>query len=151
MRGGVGDHRLEARSRLLLAHRALGGRGARGVQAPDEVVADALELGEPEHPRRAGPVVIAGDRVRRQIALEARDLLAQRGAGGRGGIRWVVGAWWCVGREQAGHGQPPIGARGFVPQKTWVPSIPIRCTRTMFSTMDFAVARPTPTGPPLAL
>jgi len=37
--------------------------------------------------------------------------------------------------------QPPIGARGFDPQKTWVPSIPTRCTSTVFNTMDLAVAR----------
>src|SRR5207302_763479 len=47
--------------------------------------------------------------------------------------------------------QPPIGARGFDPQKTWVPSIPTRCTSTVFNTIDFAVAVPTPTGPPEAL
>ena len=50
-----------------------------------------------------------------------------------------------------GHGQPPMGARGFAPQKIWVPSMPMRCTRTMFSTIDLAVAVPTPTGPPDAL
>ena len=51
-----------------------------------------------------------------------------------------------------GHcGQPPMGARGFAPQKIWVPSMPIRCTSTMLSTIDFAVAVPTPTGPPLAV
>ena len=44
-------------------------------------------------------------------------------------------------------GQPPIGARGFLPQKICVPSIPTRCTATVFSTIDFAVAVPTPTGP----
>ena len=43
------------------------------------------------------------------------------------------------------------GARGLAPQKSCVPSIPMRCTSTMFSTIDFAVAVPTPTGPPLAL
>ena len=47
--------------------------------------------------------------------------------------------------------QPPIGARGLAPQKSWVPSIPMRWTRTMFRTIDFAVAVPTPTGPPPAL
>ena len=47
--------------------------------------------------------------------------------------------------------QPPMGARGLAPQKSCVPSMPIRCTSTMLSTIDFAVAVPTPTGPPLAL
>ena len=43
------------------------------------------------------------------------------------------------------------GLVGFAPQKSCVPSIPMRCTSTMFSTIDFAVAVPTPTGPPPAL
>ncbi len=47
--------------------------------------------------------------------------------------------------------QPPIGALGLAPQKTSVPIIPMMCTRTMFSTIDFAVAVPTPTGPPEAV
>jgi hypothetical protein len=46
---------------------------------------------------------------------------------------------------------PPIGARGLAPQKTCVPSIPISVTNTRLRTIDFAVAVPTPTGPPLAL
>jgi hypothetical protein len=32
-----------------------------------------------------------------------------------------------------------------------VPTIPTMCTMTVFSTIDFAVAVPTPTGPPLAV
>jgi hypothetical protein len=32
-----------------------------------------------------------------------------------------------------------------------VPTIPTMCTITVFSTIDFAVAVPTPTGPPLAV
>ena len=54
-------------------------------------------------------------------------------------------------RPRPPSAQPPIGARGFAPQKICVPSIPMTCTSTRFSTIDFAVARPTPTGPPLAL
>ncbi len=46
---------------------------------------------------------------------------------------------------------PPIGALGFAPQKTSVPIIPMMWTKTMFKTMDFAVAVPTPTGPPEAV
>ena len=49
-----------------------------------------------------------------------------------------------------GPAHPPIGARGFAPQNSCVPSIPMRCTSTMFNTIDFAVAVPTPTGPPRA-
>ena len=44
--------------------------------------------------------------------------------------------------------QPPIGALGFDPQKICVPTIPTTWTSTVFSTIDFAVAVPTPTGPP---
>ena len=47
--------------------------------------------------------------------------------------------------------QPPIGARGLAPQKTSVPIIPMMWTKTMFRTIDFAVAVPTPTGPPEAV
>src|SRR5436305_6046996 len=49
------------------------------------------------------------------------------------------------------HPQPPIGARGLAPQKIWVQIIPIRCMATILSTIDFAVAAPTPTGPPPAV
>ena len=55
------------------------------------------------------------------------------------------------GGQRSGPGYPPIGARGLAPQKTCVPSIPISVTSTRFSTIDLAVARPTPTGPPEAL
>ena len=59
----------------------------------------------------------------------------------RAGVRW---AHVC-------HRQPPIGARGLAPQKICVPTIPMTCTSTRLSTIDFAVALPTPTGPPPAL
>jgi len=50
-----------------------------------------------------------------------------------------------------GSAQPPIGARGFAPQNTCDPIMPIRCTSTMLRIIDFAVAQPTPTGPPEAV
>src|SRR5437763_2240676 len=53
--------------------------------------------------------------------------------------------------EWEAHSHPPIGALGLAPQKSWVPAMPIRCTPTRLSTIDFAVAVPTPTGPPLAV
>ena len=59
------------------------------------------------------------------------------------------GAWTRACKAACAQAYPPIGARGFAPQNTCVPSIPITCTR--LSTIDFAVALPTPTGPPLAL
>ena len=49
------------------------------------------------------------------------------------------------------HGHPPIGALGLVPQKICVPTMPTRWTITVLSTIDLAVAVPTPTGPPLAV
>src|SRR5208283_960409 len=61
---------------------------------------------------------------------------------------------WLVGLLRSvllAHAHPPIGALAFPPQKTWVPNMPIRWIRIRLSTIDFAVARPTPTGPPLAL
>jgi hypothetical protein len=58
-----------------------------------------------------------------------------------------------IGKRRLGRmaPQPPIGARGLAPQKICVQIIPIRCIATMLTTIDFAVAVPTPTGPPLAL
>jgi hypothetical protein len=46
---------------------------------------------------------------------------------------------------------PPMGAFGLKPQKICVVTIPIRCTATVLKTIDFAVAVPTPTGPPDAV
>ena len=59
----------------------------------------------------------------------------------------------------AGGGPVPLRASlsrlsralGFEPQKICVPTIPTRWTITVFSTIDFAVAVPAPTGPPPAL
>ena len=50
-----------------------------------------------------------------------------------------------------GPDQPPIGARGLAPQNSCVPSMPMMCTETRLTTIDLAVATPTPTGPPLAV
>ena len=89
----------------------------------------------------------------RKLGVETGDLRAQ-GAADRRQVGRLDGGkieGSGEGSSRDGHGQPPIGARGLAPQKTWVPSIPIRCTSTMLSTIDFAVAVPTPTGPPLAL
>ena len=69
-------------------------------------------------------------------------------AGGLAGVMSAVGDDSCSSADTA---HPPIGAFGLAPQKTWVPTIPIKWTKIMFKTIDFAVAVPTPTGPPLAL
>lgn len=53
--------------------------------------------------------------------------------------------------HQSRGNYPPMGARGFWPQKICVPSAAINCTSTRLSTIDLAVALPTPTGPPSAL
>jgi hypothetical protein len=133
--------------------------------AVGQPVAERLQLAQAEQPGArlgAGPGAgdpgahaAGGDRGG-ELALQARNLLlegAPRGPlvdldcgkadlGERGDLRAF---------DHCGHRQPPIGARGLAPQNTWVPSIPMRCTSTMLSTMDFAVAVPTPTGPPLAV
>jgi hypothetical protein len=139
--------------------------GADLRSAVGEAVPQLLQLRQPQQAgTRAQVVSRAGDPGanpargygRGQLALQAGDLLLQAPPGrtlvDRDGER--------LGRERrggdgtiedGGHSQPPMGARGFAPQKTCVPNIPMRCTRTMLSTIDFAVAVPTPTGPPLAL
>lgn len=56
-------------------------------------------------------------------------------------------------RQQRCHARdavhPPIGALAFPPQNSAVPTIPIRWIPMMFATIDWAVALPTPTGPPV--
>jgi hypothetical protein len=54
-------------------------------------------------------------------------------------------------RSACRAGYPPMGALGLRPQKICDPIMPIRCTSTMFRIIDFAVALPTPTGPPEAV
>ena len=68
----------------------------------------------------------------------------------------VVGAPFEVGRggEDGGHEyvlQFPMGALGERPQNSWVPSRPMMWINTMLRIIERAVARPTPTGPPLAV
>ena len=86
-----------------------------------------------------GVVGLAAGLDRRRVML---DLLVGLPGGGR--LLLLSGSILA-------HAQPPIGARALAPQKICVPSMPIMCTSTMFSTIDLAVALPTPTGPPLAL
>ncbi len=72
---------------------------------------------------------------------------------------WITGETTMTRQARTIHGSkrrviprhPPIGALGFAPQNTCEPIIPIRCTSTMFKIIDFAVACPTPTGPPEAV
>jgi hypothetical protein len=65
---------------------------------------------------------------------------------------WVASAGVIAGDpRQRRLSYPPIGALGFAPQKTTVPSMPMMWTATMLKTIDFAVAVPTPTGPPEAV
>jgi hypothetical protein len=54
-------------------------------------------------------------------------------------------------RRDSGRTHPPIGALGLAPQNSCVPSAATTCTPTMLTIIDFAVATPTPTGPPLAV
>jgi hypothetical protein len=135
------------------------GLPAQGAQSLSEVVANAFERTEVQQAargagptgRRCGQMGEAGAHGRTEPRLEPRDLIAKVAAGpglvdlGERDLRRDAEPAFAL---EHGHRQPPIGARGFAPQKSWVPSMPTRCTSTMFSTIDFAVARPTPTGPP---
>ena len=117
-------------------------RSSRGVRVPD-----AFELLDPEEP---GTAALGWRRERRvvrtQLAVEARDLIAQRAPGSR-----VVDYERLEDGLFHDHRHPPIGAFGLKPQNTCVPSMPTRCTPTVLKTIDFAVAVPTPTGPPDAV
>ena len=95
-----------------------------------------------------------------EAALRERLEEIRRGGVGIAGV--AAATPWIGGRSMGhidaldreavgGAGQPPIGARGFAPQNSCVPSIPMMCTETMLTTIDLAVAVPTPTGPPLAV
>ncbi len=147
---GGRDHGLEAAAGGGLALGPRGGALPRVGEPSHEGITDALKRLDPQQPRALPRAMRDGGRIadeRGELGLEAGDLPAQRAANRR-----------CVRRKDFKraacfdeHGQPPIGARGLAPQNTWVPSIPMRWTSTMFSTIDFAVALPTPTGPPLAV
>ena len=80
----------------------------------------------------------------RSVCAVGAALVARRGVSvlARGAAPRACSS--AVRRSSSMHAQPPIGARGLAPQKSCVPSIPMRCTSTMFSTIDFAVAVPTP-------
>jgi hypothetical protein len=154
---GIVVHLLDQAALLLLGLRTLGELSA-GVAEPErEGVAGLLELPEREQPGAAMSAHAPVEPLPRprgagelsELALELRDLVPQRAAGGK-----VVRNRPRPRRREGcppGHAHPPIGALGLEPQKTWVPTIPTRCTRTVFSTIDLAVAVPTPTGPPDAV
>jgi hypothetical protein len=147
---GGREHGLQAAARFGLALAPLRRPRPRLSEPGDEGVTHPLERLDPQQPRALPRAMRDRRRIadeRSELGLEAGDLRAQRPAdGGRVGSEDFKRA---AGFDE--HRQPPIGARGLAPQKTWVPSIPMRWTSTMFSTIDFAVAVPTPTGPPLAV
>ena len=130
--GRVEHDRLALSAGALLALAERVELAAHVGHAARERVAAALELRERLQARAGAGAADGGGRggereggrhMARQLLLEPRYLAAQRGAGGAlvalggGGEEWK---WF----ERGPHGQPPIGALGFVPQKTWVPSIP---------------------------
>ena len=94
------------------------------------------------HDENGVPIALSGRQQRIVLGLLLRECLV--------GARLVLGALSFL-RHRSSSVQPPIGARGFAPQKTRVPIIPMMWTSTMLSTIDFAVAVPTPTGPPDAV
>ena len=139
------------------------GLAAQRQQPIGELVANAFERAEVQQPGgssgRSGPrdgqVGELGAHGGAELRLERGDLVAEVAArpglvGLRKGRDLRCRSELVMAFER-GHGQPPIGARGLAPQKSWVPSMPMRWTTTMLSTIDFAVAVPTPTGPPPAL
>jgi hypothetical protein len=138
------------------------GLAAQRAQPIGQLVANAFERTEVQQaaglPGPAGRLRDEtgkpGAHGRAELRLELGDLVAEVAPG-----RGLVDLGECDRRRDAQpvfalqhrHRHPPIGARGFAPQKSCVPSIPMRWTSTMFRTIDFAVAVPTPTGPPPAL
>jgi hypothetical protein len=103
VRSRVGQHPLEpdACGLVVCDHR---------LRSRRQTVADTLELAQREQARAA-----AGAHTR-AACLQRGDLGAQIGASGS-----LVDD---RGVERRGH--PPIGARGFAPQKICVPSMPTR-------------------------
>ena len=116
---------------------------------PARLAHDGHARRRPRSCSRVGRVVGVGRRRARSAPVvgrrSARRPSSRRGR--RSGSRSSPSSSRLVVASRAMR-HPPIGARGFAPQKSCVPSIPMRCTSTMFSTIDFAVAVPTPTGPP---
>src|SRR5437764_8645812 len=113
----------------LLALAPLPGGTLDGAERGGQLVPNSLELTQGEQARRPAPAaegrrLPVRDHRAGQLRLEARDLPAQRSA--RGGLVDVREKrnGGTRGAELDRHGQPPIGARGFAPQKIWVPSIP---------------------------
>ena len=106
----------------MLATRAAFGQVARAAGIEPPVLDDLLwELGRTDpdllghrgrRPRRAS----ARPRLRLVLSLRSRPV------------------------RPALLAHPPIGALGLAPQKTRVPIIPMMCTKTMFKTIDLAVA-----------
>src|SRR5947209_16725461 len=147
------EHGLQPPARPLVLLGPRGDRGAHGPEVVEQRVALGLQRGQAQQPRPAARPAVRGDRRavedgRRDVALEPGDLRAQ--VGPRRSALLARGADDRDGLGERAHGQPPIGALGFAPQNTCVPSIPMRWTRTMLRTIDLAVAVPTPTGPPEA-
>jgi hypothetical protein len=154
VRGGVGQRGLHQQAVRLLGLEPLRQLAAGLGEPVRKRVAQQLELAQREQRRRTAghrPPRQARARPRRgavvhELTLEPGDLAAQL-APRAGLVRRGAGA--RSGGALGDH--PPIGARGLEPQKTCVPTMPTTCTSTVLSTIDFAVAVPTPTGPPEAL
>jgi hypothetical protein len=136
-------------SHLLLGATALVQLRPYVARSRGERVANRLELLDTEQSGAASPRRRCrhGRPQSSELLVEPRDLLAERPP-----RRPVVDDERVEnGRLFQDHCHPPMGAFGLKPQNTCVPSIPIRCTPTVLNTIDFAVAVPTPTGPPPAV
>ena len=158
MRRGVGQHLLDQAPVLLLHRQAL--RRARAANRParraSASLSDSSSPSESSRGRAAGHAGAARRSVRghaeQASSVSSRSSRATwpRSVAPRGAPRSGP-AGRAAAQVAAGADHPPIGALGFEPQKICVPTIPTMCTSTVFSTIDFAVAVPTPTGPPEAL
>src|SRR3954452_13891791 len=125
--GGIGGHPLEPRVRGL-------SRCGCGW-AVQQVVAERLELAQTEQAWASASGGFS------PACLEPSDLRTQIVAG-EAFVDEDVGC-------EEGRGHPPMGARGVAPQKSCVPSAPMRCRATRLRAPPLAVAAPAPTGPAL--
>ena len=79
---------------------------------------DRSEMGAPADVHCYTPPEFERKRETLRVVREAAERGHRRADAGR----------LSRGAAASRAGQPPMGARGFAPQKSWVPSMPIRCT-----------------------
>ncbi len=163
---GLEEHLLDPAAVLLLEVGPLVERPTVLPETIGKVVTKLLELDEPQEPRgcrssapssqsrRVGSSSKERTRALTRAVRPARaatfEPLARRPRSSGRAAAPTVGVERRVEvlPARAISALSPDRRPWILPQKTWVPSIPIRCTSTVLSTIDLAVAVPTPTGPP---